>query len=542
MSQQSDLNWFYAQLATMGVTERYQVATMAELYYIGRQYDGLPNPDDQTVPFRHRRPRVIIPLFKEAVDEIVRFTWGGHRFPSVTVDPTRAEDDAPTNVGPQLDKAQAEKITRFVRALVRAAQLPSATKEASRKAGVGRSAALILGFKGGYPTVQTEAGKHCTPVPHPKKPRRLESLEVKYQYPKEVEIAPNCYQTKPYWYRRVITSTRDVTFKDVPVIPGVQPTWTEDPDHTIEFGYDLGEAPVVWFRTLPDDCDQIDGQPLVDPQLYALIDDVNFTVSQRSRGLKHVIDPQPVLTGVEEGEENAFVKNPGAPWFLPDPAAKAQFLEMNGEGLKRACEHVDDLTQAFQSACHYVKANPEATSGNISGVVLEFLHAPMIALASDLRVDFGDNGYVAAITLFLQMCTLATEAGKDVWVQGVEEAATIMRAAQMRGVWLDPPVTIAWQPFFPETEQDKQARVAYTTAAEQASLISPATATKHVATIFQIEDTATERDAIDEERDAAMKREGASLLLPPRGTPQQQPAPGAPATAGKKSASAPDEE
>lgn len=512
MGMSQDLAWFYAQLATMQVSERYREATLAELYDIGKQYEGLPDCDDKSYPFRKRKPRIIIPLFKEALDEISRFTWGGHNFPTISVEATRTEEEGEdaNDVGPRLDKKQAEIITKFVRALMRAGQLERSVKEASREAGRGRSAALILGIRGGYVTTHIEPGKHCTPTWHKVKPRRLEKLEIEYQYPKSVEIAPGRFQEQPFWYRREITSTQDITYKEVPVVPGVKPQWVVDPDKTVGYGYDLGEAPAVWFRTPSKNPTALDGEPIIDPQLYPLIDDVNYTVSQRSRAIKHVTDPQAVISGLDEGDED-FVKSPDLPWFLPDPAAKAQFLETSGIGIQRATEHVEHLTEAFRAAVHYVKANPKTTSGHISGVVLEFLHAPMIALASDLRSEFGENGLVTTVCLLLQIINKVTEAGQDVWVQGVGKACKTLAGAQLRGVWLDPPICLHWAPYFPETSEDKQQKVGYTVQAEQGKLISRATAIKHVSATFNVEDTEAEEEAIEQQADEDMNAEVAAF-------------------------------
>lgn len=508
MGQREDLAFFYAQLKTMGTTERYREATLAECYYLGKQYDDLPGANDKTVPFAERRPSIIIPLFKEAVDEIVRFTWGGHNFPAVAIEPTRGADgERADEIGPRLDKDQAERLTRFVRALVRAAQLPSAVKEASRLAAIGRSAALILGVRAGYVATHCEPGKHCTPTWDPNRPRRVKALDITYQYPKQVEETPGRWKTIPFWYKRVIDEQRDVTYQEVRVIPGMQPNWVEDPARTVVHG--LGLCPVVWFKTLSSDADQLDGAPLIDPQLYPLIDDVNRSVSQRSRAVRYVTDPQPVVSGLEEGEID-FVKNPGRPIYLPDAEAKVQYLEMTGVGVLRATEHAKELTEAFRAAVHYVKANPDTMSGNISGVVLEFLHAPMISLASDLRVDFGDNGFSAAIAMLLQITSVILGSGQDIWVQGAGEAVEILAKAQLSGVWLDPPITIRWPPFFPETEADKQARVGYSIAAEQGRLISAAAATRQVAPIFGIEDIEAERDQVDKESLEAQRAETAS--------------------------------
>lgn len=500
MGQAQDIAWFYAQLRTMGVSQRYQDATKAELYYNGQQYADMPDPDDSSVPFRSRRPRVILPLAKEAIDAIVRFTWGGHRFPRLRIEPTRGVDEADRkgDVGPRLVPEDALMLTRFARALEHVAKLPQVFKVGSLKAAIGRSAAVVLGIRGGYPVSHVEPGKHCAPTFHPDIPGRLSQLEIQYQYPKEIELATGMIKVIPHWYRRTITATDDTVYVEVPVVPGAQPQWTVDPEKSVKNDYGLPYAPVVWLRTMPQDDGDIDGQPVVDPQLYALIDDVNFTVSQRSRALKHVTDPQTVLTGVD-GSDGDFLKSPGMPWFLPKEG-EAKFLELTGTGIQRSTEHVEHLSDAFRAACSYVKANPDTTSGHLSGVVLEFLHAPMIALAADLRHDFGDAGYCQAVAIYLHMIANLVSAGQSVWIPGVGQAVDIITKAQLAGPWMDPPVRLSWAAWFPESEQDKQVRVQTAVAAKQAGAIASDTMVRDIGEVFGVEDAQAEIDKIESDK------------------------------------------
>jgi hypothetical protein len=519
--QQLDLDAFYRQNAMNGAPQRYRDATVAELYYLGKQYEDKRSWWDRSVPLRDRKPLIIVPLFKDAIESLARFTWGGHRFPALLV-PASQEDGS--SVGPLLNKDDAHTLTKFANNVVRAGRLARAAREFTRKALITTSAAIILGARGGYLTTHVETGKHCTPEFDPNQPGRVKRLTILYQYPKEEQLSLTSSRTRMYWYRRVVDENADTTFKEIPVQSGATPdSWEADPERTVEHG--LGWCPAHWVRTLPDDADPIDGRPVIDPQLYPMLDDINYVVSQRSRAVRYGCDPKKLAAGIAQNEKDQLEKQgAGETWFTQSPDAKVSFIETIGYGVQRATEHLNDLTTVFREAVSVVKADPKTTSGNISGVVLEFLHAPMISLASDLRADLGDDGYCMLVAMAMRLAHDLRAQDKDLWIEGIDQAVPILdRSQQRKGAWLDAPLTIQWPAFFPETEQDKAARVQYTNQALQGELVGRTTATRQVAPIFDIEDVEAEQDAINDDRQEAMKREGASLMLPPRSGKQPPP-------------------
>lgn len=512
-----DLQTFYRANMTLGQTQRQRDAVMAELYYLSKQYDGKKEWHDKSVPLRDRKPRIIVPIFRETIEAVDRFLWSGYRFPKAIVNATRDDDagDDEDEIGPALTTEQAEDLTKFLAALIRNGRIMQAVREYTTSALKTTSAAVVIGVQAGYVNCYVHAGKDCTPTFNPENPREIIALDIQYQYPKDEPIMGST-ATKPvwYWYKRTITTERDIVYQEVPVRPGQpQPEFVEDEKESVDHG--LGFCPVVWVRTFGDCSDPLDGNPLIDPALYPMLDAISYTVSQRQRAIEYGLDPQPYRQGVPVGERDELRKNPGAVWDLPDNA-KVGFLEAQGTGSEVAAKHLDDLKTAFREAVGVVKANPEINGGNVSGVALQLLHAPLIALASDLRVDLGDDAYVRLLGMALRVVTtLVQDKGQDVWVPGVKKATATLKAAQLAGVWLDPPITLDWPPFFQETEQDRQVRVAYTAAAVQSGLIAAKTGTRQLAEVFSVEDPASEHDAIDEEAN----REGASLMTPQRGAP-----------------------
>lgn len=509
-----DLQAFAARNATLGMSQRQREATLAELYYLSKQYDGKKAWDDKTVPLRERKPRIIVPIFRETIEAVDRFLWSGHRFPNAVVNATREDDQADDDeIGPVLNQDQAEQLTRFLGALIRNGRIAQAVREYTTSALKTTSAAVVVGVQAGYVNCYVHTGKDCTPTFDPQNPRDVIELDIQYQYPKEEQVPGSVAKKEVwYWYRRTVTTERDICYQDVKVVAGQQPRWVEDPEKTVE--HKLGFCPVVWVRTFGDCTDPVDGKPLIDPALYPMLDAINYTVSQRQRAVEYGLDPQPYRKGVPLGEREELRKNPGQVWDLPDQA-EVGFLEAQGTGTERANVHLDDLKAAFREAVGVVKMNPEITARNISGVALSLLYAPLISLASDLRIDLGDDAYVVLLGMALRVVTtLVQDQGLDVWVPGVKKATAMLKAAQLGGVWLNPPITLEWPAFFDETETDKQARVAYTNMAVQGNLVSAVTGTRRLAAVFNVEDPAAEQDTIDDEAKASMQREGASLMLP----------------------------
>lgn len=178
---------FNARNETLGSPERYRAATLAETYYLSRQYDSLADWYDRSKKLRERKPRIIVPLYREAIDTLERFVWGGHRHPKVSIPPTQTDDkdQVADEVGPRLKTDAAQKLSTFVQAMITQGRLDRTMRELSRVALVTTSGAAILGTRGGYLTAHVEPGKHCTPTWDKDNPRRLSKLEILYQHERE---------------------------------------------------------------------------------------------------------------------------------------------------------------------------------------------------------------------------------------------------------------------------------------------------------------------------------------------------------------------
>lgn len=506
------------QNRTLGQSERYRRANLAKKYHLGLQYEGKKGWDEDA-PLHERKPKIVVPLFANAVAEAVSFTWGGEQFPTLTVAATRKPGQSTRDIGPAVTPDEATDLSGFIASLVQTADFAQLAHEFSTEALVTNHCAVVLYAQGGFLRWLVQDGKDCTPVFSKTRPFELESLDICYRYKREQAtafgtIAP-LSQQKEFWYRRVIDEQRDVTYKEVEVTQGqIQPAWEEDPDKTVE--HKLGFCPARWIRTFPESNEPIEGRPFIDPVLYSLLDDVNYQLSLRSRAVAYGSNPQPIRKGV--GDDKARVvldKNPGKVWDLPADG-DLKFAEIQGKGAEAVTAHLDDLTRRFREAVRVVMADPALVRGDVSGPVMQYLHRPMIALASHLRHDFGVRGLGAVLNTALRMVGELSKRGEIVYVPGVLEAGPKILAAQQQGEWLDFPINFDWPAFFRPSEEEKQKLIAVASAAHATGMISIATAARPLHQLYGVKDAEAEIQKAQQEIADAQAR---AKALSPKGVP-----------------------
>ncbi len=529
LSTSRDADGFMKKGVALGDTERYREATLAELYYLSKQHDDKKPWHDKSVPLRARRPRIVVPLYRKMVETLDRWLWSGNRAPSLKVETTAGVDD---NVGPVLSEQDAEDVTDFLVRLVRVGGLLRAAREATNKAIITTSAAVVVTVRNGRLGYYVRGGKDCAPTFEDYDPLRVTTLDIRYKFPKEEQVSPMSSTTRTvwYWYRRYLDAERDVTYAEQLVrSDGREPEWVEDPARTVEHGF--GFCPVVWFRTLPDCDDLVDGKPVIDPALYPLLDAVSYTVSQKQRAVEYGTDPQPWRKGVTEDQRTDLEKAPGTTWDLPGDTSEGGkvevgFLEASGTGAERAGEHIHELEQVLREVVGIVDAGPEMAARAVTGIALEMLYQPMTTLCSDLRYDMGDVGYVGILDTALRVVAAVQKRGGELWVPGATKIESILTKAQKAGPWLPLPITLGWPGFFGDTEQDKLQRVQSVVAALTAKVITRETAVRALARTFDVENPEAEVEALEkddaeaEKADAEQSQQSHERMLELKSTPK----------------------
>ncbi len=525
-------------------TPRARHLSKLDAYLRGTQYDGRPdwfegvNGHGEVVPLRERKPCVIYPLPAASVGQAVRFAVGEGRFPGITVD--EVEADEAVAPGLATSKSDAEALTALVAAIIDNACLKSSTRVLMRTGMSVKSAPAIVSVRRGRFMLDMPRPQDCVPKFVDDDPTSdIEAMVWCYQFQKTVEQNGAIIE-KPHMFRRDITTTEFVTYEDAPVEHTKGVKWVE----LERKPHGLGFCPVVWTRNMPDShCSDIDGTSLYGEMLDEF-DALNFSLSQRHRGVHYFGTPQAYETEVGEDENPAQVgrtartqrgdEDPvkGGPFGVnPKKARKAApdqiwsykgraqlgVLETSGKAFEVATKHVLDIRARILEALNVVLLDPEtAMKQDLAGVALERLFSPMLAMVDELREHWWEHCIAKIIGMMLRI--IAVTGGKGLLIPGVTKAAPMLSRFTVQTeagpLWVPPRMTPAWGDYFSPSADDIQKGVDSAEKAKTAGLITGKTATRYVAPYFGVDDADAEAEEAEAEglEAAAKALESASAM------------------------------
>lgn len=529
---------------------RYRDLDRLDAYYQGTQYDGRPdwwtglNSSGEQVPLRERKPCVIYPLPKAAVNQATRFTVGEGRFPTIKAEPVEPEDALVPEMA--LTEDEAETLTTFVGEVCRQLRLKSAALGMMRRGLSSGSCCVVLGVRKGRFVLETPNARDCHPEFVDGDPRgELARVVWCYRFDKTVRLRDGSFVSKTFLFRRDVTRERFVVYEDaeLPEIPGMSVQWKEDPNRTIVHGF--GFCPAVWIRNAPKEGTAIDGA-----SLYADLEDefdaLNFALSQRHRGVHFFGTPQAYETGVGEDEKPGVVGRTSRPpkevdgdpfargnrekhrmgparmyrpdmiWSFKGPA-QLGILETSGRAFEVATKHVADVRSRILEAIDVVLLDPTtvAGKGEISAKALQILFYPLLALVDELREQWWEDGFERILSMCLRIVAVVASRGSEgkerLLLPGVDRVAPILDRCFLDTpagrMWIPPRLTPAWGDYFSPSNSDVKEAVDAADAAKQAGLIRPETASRYVAPYFGVHDVEAEaEDANADALHAAKKR------------------------------------
>lgn len=378
--------------------ERERMIAAREALYRGEQYEGrglAPSwdktaPGSKRVPLRFQRPSVQYDLPKLSVRRVTSMLFGEGRVPHLGFElvDEGPEDSAQDEASEDVEKEVAE----WLEDLAKRSHLWRKCLVWSRLGCAAGSACMVWSVFDGDLEFRPLRSQHCTPVFDPRRPGRLVELELRYKFPKVVRetardgsVVERCVD---YWHRETWDAERHTVYQDAPVDErGREPVWTV----ADEVMHGLGRVPGVWVRAF-DDADEaaIDGEPLFDD--VDLIEDIDRTLSQKSRALRYNLDPTRVWFGLTEQDE-ARVRNADGPAVSVSSktdGADVTQLELNGSSLGVAEEHANAQRARALETTRVVSPDPDKLlAAANSRVALELLYAPMLELVGELRATFG---------------------------------------------------------------------------------------------------------------------------------------------------------
>lgn len=523
-----DFNGRMIKPGRVGITQQFLGATQPSVY----------------VPLDQRRPSAPYRLPRVIVNSFTGMTFGHGRWPKIRVigDP---------------------KTQDFAEALVKVQRLPTLMITARNLGGSCGSVGLAWSFHHGRPRTTLHNAKsifiHAWLDKEDNEPEHVSEI---YQYPKdEWDPEKRSYVRNFYWHRRDWTTYADIIYDDVLVVPKEEPPWSIKE----AIVHDDGFCHFVWIKNLAEEGDDaIDGQPDYAEQYenFGTMDVLNSVVTRGGilnldPTLKLKMDPEIVKRhGIRKGSDNAIVTGLDG---------DASYMEIGGQGITAGNELCEKERKQILEVAQCVSPNPDtmAAAGS-SSVALKMIYAPMLSKCDILRDNYGDG----ILKLLRQQIASARkrmldEDGLPLVAIEIDDDGIERRA--VRVLSLPPRVTskevfdaegnptgeteevledrypgkggdleLEWGPYFKDTEDDKQKRVATLATAAGSKLMAEKSAVELTAAAYGLDpheewQNLADQKAADSAAQAAMfpgygGEVGDMNELPPGAAPAEEPA------------------
>jgi hypothetical protein len=546
--------------------DRYKKLSKFRQYYESKQYEGRADfftgrkgkSGEAPVPLRERKPCIVYPLPRAAANQVVRFTFGETRFPTVKIAPI----DADTSVaGEKLSEDQAKDLETYVANVVDRCGIKPAMRRLMRPGLATGSICAIVKLKDGLFNVQAANAEDVLARFRDDDPTSdILSLTWAYQYEANVpDPKTGRPERKRFWYRLDVDDKDFVEYQPFELRPGEPVKWVEKSRKAHGFSF----CPALWMRNVEDEeHGDIDGQSLFEGLLDEF-DALNFALSQRHRGINFWGTPQPWETGVEDDDgpqadgrqsngyspagESPHGTSQQAPAqkISPDQirtyrSDKAAFglAETTGKSFEAATMHVNDVRGRCLEAMSVVLVNVSEImgrthQGQMSAKFLELAYEPLLALVDEMRHCWWPSGLRALLSMMLRMT--AELEGKRIYIPGATKAAAILKGftvdTDTGPIWLPPPMTPAWGDYFsPDNEEIAKA---IESAAAAQGLVPDDDRARYVLHYFDRDDVTDALEELEEERheaeeakQAAAEREIAALHAAAGGKDPNAPKPG----------------
>lgn len=484
--------------AIAGDSERYRRQARLDAYYWSQQYEHLQHEwapgayppghskAGKAIPSRERKPKVIYPLARRAVREVVDLLFGAGRWPSAKVD-----GDTTT--------------TKALGVLEAHVRLPARMRSLGRMVvTTGSAAAAVRLAPNGALAVDLLPGRHCVPTFGDDDPAaaarwgigldELVELRVQYARPVEETVAG---RTETVWYavRRDYTPEAVVSYEDARLGPSnaalaTIPEWVESG----RWLHGTGVVPAVWFRSEWVEND-VDGPGLYEDCLE-LLDDINYTLSRLSDAVGVNLDPLKVFKnlGIEgfRAVMESLAVGGGNTLAIP-PSAHDTSLELKeivGSSLEKAALHIGEQRSRVLEVTQVVIQRQEDAGGAQSGVALDRLYRPMLALVDGLRAEVG-----ASLTALDNRLLRVAAANRPALRRTLASALPATLATEAD-------VVLDWPPVFDHGPEEMLASAQAYALLVSSRLLSRETAVEYVGADLQVDDIEAEKKRIAAEDEA----------------------------------------
>lgn len=533
-------------------SRRYQEMDALVRYYADTQHDGKTSwfATDSDTPPDDRKPCVRAQLPKAGTEKAVRFTFGEQKFPAIKF----AEADKRTIGGIDfaLSADDARKISTLWTSCATQLGLQMLMRDLLRDALISRTAVAVLYMRDGELLTERLEARYCKPEWADAQRKQLASLDCRYVFPREV-VEDGTIKQRWFWYRRTITTSEDIVYRQVPVGDGDEPTWI--PETVSEHG--CGFVPACWMpnaKRLATGDD--DGEALFETHIHDMLDRLDVLLSLRHTGAKVYGTPQGVEIGVSPGQgpdddasdftvdtmrrtdgttetfyrrtdKKGRKRSAHSWWAYRQERVKALLLETTGGAHEMATKEVDRLSAILLRATSMVLTNPDEIAGHadMSAKLLELLHEPLLALVDDLREVWGRH-LRGLVNLVLRFLVAQSRQGTNaIFVAGLDDALTSLTRHEVpiqpsaedaeevqRTRWIPLEIGLRWGAYFAPTPKDRSDDVAMVKALRAHNegdgaepMIQLKTALTAVKQHVGVSDVDAELSALEEERERRAK-------------------------------------
>jgi hypothetical protein len=378
----------------------------------------------------------------------------------------------------------------------------------------GASGTAIVGFKivRGEVVFETIDARWAFPTFDPNGSMDLVKLEVRYMFPKEeLDRQTGAWETKSYWYRRIISQTDDCLWVPQPVGDGEEPNW-EDPSTVASLvHHGLGVVSYRWIQNIRV-LDDMDGDPDCHG-CFDYFDRISELDSQSNTGACRNADPTPVvgsdgqLDQVRMGSKQALKLEKGG---------TLSYAESTGSSVETAQKVADRFQEKALQAAECVLPEEAAKDGGaMTATEINKRTAAMYAKASRLRSQYGERGVVPLMKMLLKAArTLASgrlsQEGELDAAGNQIQSGTIVRSpivlppkiengkpvALNLGTAKDATLELVWPPFSQTSAQDTAQKVTSSVQARAGRIVTLDTAVRYVSPDFNIDDPQAEVKAL----------------------------------------------
>lgn len=466
------------------------------------------------IPRDQRVPEYIDPIGKEIVEDLASTVAAEGKFPAVQLsangDVFSSQSPADTDniVGDQdapKNKEALEKINsrlqQLFQALSASVKLQQRWFLAVKRALVIESSIVVFKLKNGRPSLDVIDRTFLMDLKmDPDRPGWVKSFTEQYVYE---DTNTSLVDGRPvlYWYRRIVDGQFDRIWDRVPANENGSPPTLWGPI-TEEVQHNLGFCPAV---ICTNDYESVfDGPMVANIQRYVEMEaETDCTLIANQDPQPYVLDdataPPPQKTG---GAQPPSMQYGEGIWRLRGKSVGMLQADMSGVtiGIARG----QQKRQQIKDNAHVIEVLPE--DNQQSGVAITNRFTPKLNYLATLRTNIGEC-LENLIAMMLAVLAEYAKRGEKVYLKSQLDLQLPLSPEIM--------ITLVWPEMMPKTTQNQTETLGMLSLAEDRGYLSHATGASLFHQAIGLDDSETELERVEKEREEAGEKEMAGLDQPP---------------------------